>query len=343
MEKRQQATEHFLTWLANRAAAGDGQIQPFTQFERCKAMGYKMNAGMAVGNVQSRVDFACFRLGLPPLGLTAEKPFQAWEYDGKSLWAYPVASMTKAALERRWTPEDFDNLLAMSRTLPEVRKPWVSDELAKQRRQWAALFGSTEPGKDTDFVELGKVQQGQSGGSKAGNTQLSRQELLEEDAARLLEDLFTLERDVPDVTERTHLAKARIGQGRFRADVVEKWGRGEVCVLTGSSVPEMLVASHIKPWRESSNAERLDWTNGLLLVANADRLFDRHLMSFSRKGDEYLSVLHPRVKAEAAKLGFYDGMLLPTSHLGVSEMQRFESYMHFHWTSYCELLAQSEI
>lgn len=148
VEKRQQATEDFLVWLAGRAAAGKGLIQPFTQVERCEAMGYKMNAGMAVGNVQSRVDFACFRLGLPPLGLTAKEPFKAWEYDGKAPWAYPVLGMTKAALERRWTSEDFEKLLAMSRTLPEVRKPWVSEELAAQRRQWAALFGSTEPGED---------------------------------------------------------------------------------------------------------------------------------------------------------------------------------------------------
>lgn len=342
MGKRQESTEHFLAWLADRAAAGNGQIQPFTQFERCKVMGYEMDASIEVGNVQSRVDFACFRLGLPPLGLTAKEPFEAWEYDGKALWAYPVASMTKAALERRWTPEDFDNLLAMSRTLPEVRKPWVSDELAAQRQRWAALFGSTEPGKDTVSVELGQIQHGQSAGSTSGNTQLSRQELIAEDAARLLEDLYALERDVPDVTERTHLAKARIGQGRFRADVINKWGRGEVCALTGTPVPELLVASHIKPWRKSSNAERLDWTNGLLLVANADRLFDRNLMSFSKRGDEYLSVLHPRVKADAAKLGLCDGMPLSTIHLSETDMHRFESYMKTHWSSYQELLAQFE-
>lgn len=304
-------------------------------------MGYKMNAGMAVGNVQSRVDFACFRLGLPPLGLTAKEPFKAWEYDGKAPWAYPVLSMTKAALERHWTSEDFEDLLAMSRTLPEVRKPWVSDELAAQRRQWAALFGSTNPDEDSVDEQLGNDERNRGGGGGAGDVHVSPRELLEDNAAHLIEDLIALERDVPDITERAYLAKARIGQGRFRADVIDGWGHGEVCVITGTAVPEMLVASHIKPWRKSSNGERLDWMNGLLLVANADRLFDRHLLSFSRRGDEYFSVLHPRVKKEAAKHGLFEGMLLSIAHLRVSDTHRFERYMQTHLSSHYELIENS--
>ena len=46
----------------------------------------------------------------------------------------------------------------------------------------------------------------------------------------------------------------------------------------------MLRASHIKPWRVSSNAERLDRFNGLLLTANIDILFDRGLISFNDDG-----------------------------------------------------------
>lgn len=328
-------------WLAARAAAGKGLIQPFTQVERCEAMGYKMNAGVAVGNVQSRVDFACFRLGLPPLGLTAKEPFKAWEDDGKAPWVYPVLGMTKAALERRWTSEDFDKLLAMSRTLPEVRKPWVSEELAAQRRQWAALFGSTNPGEDSVDGKPGNSERNRGEGCGAGDIRVSPRVSFEDDAANLIEDLIALERDVPDVTERAYLAKARIGQGRFRADVIDGWGRGEVCVLTGTAVPEMLVASHIKPWRESSNRERLDWMNGLLLVANADRLFDRHLLSFSRRGDEYFSVLHPRVKEEAAKHRIFEGMLLSIAHLREADTHRFERYMQTHLSSHYELMEYS--
>lgn len=323
--ERQRKTEIFLKWLANRAAVNNGVIEPFTNAERFDAMGYQKTAGMAVGAVQSRVDFACFQLWLPPLGLTAQTPYPAWEYDGKAAWAFPLAGMTRAALERQWMPEEFKRILTVTRKLPEVAGPWVSSELEAQRRQWAALFGSTVPGEDA-AVGAPKNE--------------SNRDLIEASARRLIEDLTELERDVPDVTERDQLAKARIGQGRFRADIIAKWGRGAVCALTGAAIPEMLVASHIKPWRKSTNKERLDPMNGLLLVANADRLFDRNLMSFKQNRGEYVSVLHPRLKAEAGKLGLFEGMRLSTSHLAFSDSRRFERYMSEHLRAHLELVEQ---
>ena len=38
---------------------------------------------------------------------------------------------------------------------------------------------------------------------------------------------------------------------------------------------EHLVASHTKPWRDSTNEERLDGENGLLLTPTIDHLFDK--------------------------------------------------------------------
>ena len=323
--ERQRKTEIFLEWLANRASVKNGVIEPFTNAERFDAMGYQKTAGMAVGAVQSRVDFACFQLGLPPLGLTAQTPYPAWEYDGEAAWAFPLASMTRAALERQWTSEDFKRILKLTRKLPEVAGPWVSSELEAQRRQWAALFGSTVPGEDAVV---------------AAPRNESNHDLIEASARRLIEDLTELERDVPDFTERDQLAKARIGQGRFRADVIAKWGRGAVCALTGAAIPELLVASHIKPWRKSTNKERLDPMNGLLLVANADRLFDRNFMSFKQNGGDYFSILHPRLKAGAGKLGLFDGMRLSTSHLIFSDSLRFGCYMSEHLSAHLELVQQ---
>jgi putative restriction endonuclease len=74
---------------------------------------------------------------------------------------------------------------------------------------------------------------------------------------------------------------ARIGQGKFRLDLVEYWGK---CAVTGYSDITMLVASHIKPWSESTPAERLDKYNGLLLLPNLDRAFDNGLISFRDDG-----------------------------------------------------------
>ncbi|MCY1418165.1 hypothetical protein D9M71_337160 [compost metagenome] len=84
------------------------------------------------------------------------------------------------------------------------------------------------------------------------------------------------------VTERQQLASARIGQGQFRADLLAFWGG--CCALTGCNLLPVLIASHIKPWAQSTNAERLDPYNGLLLSANADRLFDQGFISFTDSG-----------------------------------------------------------
>ena len=56
------------------------------------------------------------------------------------------------------------------------------------------------------------------------------------------------------------------------------------CRLTGVSDKRLLVASHIKPWRYSTNPERLDGYNGLLLSPHVDKLFDRGWISFSDQG-----------------------------------------------------------
>lgn len=158
------------------------------------------------------------------------------------------------------------------------------------------------------------------------------------EAAELIEDLDALARETPDETEREVLAKARIGQGRFRANLVAAWGKGETCALTGLDLPEMLIASHIKPWRESSNAERLDPMNGLLLVAHADRLFDRYLMSFQEFRGGFVSVLHPRIRLNVEKMGLKSGMTLATNRLGLMDEQRFRRYVAAHFERYSELV-----
>lgn len=82
-------------------------------------------------------------------------------------------------------------------------------------------------------------------------------------------------------TERTAVLQARVGQGKFRRQLINYW-RG--CSISKCDVTWMLVASHIKPWRVADNGERLDVFNGLLLLPNYDKLFDKGYMSFSSKG-----------------------------------------------------------
>lgn len=85
-----------------------------------------------------------------------------------------------------------------------------------------------------------------------------------------------------DSTTRETLVAARLGQGDFRTQVFRLWDNR--CAVTGSVTDRAIRASHIKPWRDSSNAERLDPHNGLPLIASIDALFDTGLISFESSG-----------------------------------------------------------
>ncbi len=87
-------------------------------------------------------------------------------------------------------------------------------------------------------------------------------------------------------TEKTVLINTRLGQGRFREHLLQQW---QGCAVTGYPMPAMLVASHIKPWRAADNFERLDPNNGLLLLANLDKAFDKGFISFEQCGRILLS------------------------------------------------------
>lgn len=89
-----------------------------------------------------------------------------------------------------------------------------------------------------------------------------------------------------EITERQAIVKSRIGQGQFRENLLSKYKK---CVITGIDIPQVLVASHIKPWAACDNRERLDVNNGLILSATYDRLFDSGLISFKRNGKLYIS------------------------------------------------------
>ncbi len=86
-------------------------------------------------------------------------------------------------------------------------------------------------------------------------------------------------------TETIALINARKGQGLYRKHLEEYWGHN--CSVTGTPDSEegtLLIASHIKPWKKSNNAERLDHFNGLLLVPNLDKAFDCGYITFDKSG-----------------------------------------------------------
>lgn len=110
--------------------------------------------------------------------------------------------------------------------------------------------------------------------------------------SELLADLDAINRDpVHNPTTKQALVEARIGQGRFRADLLSTWESR--CAVTGAMTLNAIRASHIKPWKLSSNDERLDSANGLPLIANLDALFDSGLISFSDDGTLLVSPCMP--------------------------------------------------
>lgn len=91
-----------------------------------------------------------------------------------------------------------------------------------------------------------------------------------------------------NTTEAIRLAVQRVGQDIFRASLLEYWGGR--CAVSGLDVPELLRASHIKPWADcASDAERLDVFNGLLLAPHLDALFDGGWVTFLNSGQMRIS------------------------------------------------------
>jgi putative restriction endonuclease len=87
-------------------------------------------------------------------------------------------------------------------------------------------------------------------------------------------------------SEKQQLSKARLGQGIFRKRVEKIESK---CRLTGLTDKRFLIASHIIPWKDADNRQRLDGHNGLLLSPHIDRLFDRGWISFEDNGDMLFS------------------------------------------------------
>jgi 5-methylcytosine-specific restriction protein A len=93
--------------------------------------------------------------------------------------------------------------------------------------------------------------------------------------------------NIPTITERKGLLTSRIGQGAYRKRIIHRWEYQYA--VTGFKSLEVLIASHIVPWKDSTDTERLDVHNGILLSPTYDALFDRHLISFDNAGKIILS------------------------------------------------------
>ena len=120
-------------------------------------------------------------------------------------------------------------------------------------------------------------------------------------------------------TEKESIIKARVGQGVFRKELIDYW---HGCAISQCPLTWMLVASHIKPWKDADNKERLDAYNGLLLLPNYDKLFDTGYITFDQNG----RILYSRLldKADRETIGLTNDL-----HL-VKLDERHLRYLKYH-------------
>lgn len=78
-----------------------------------------------------------------------------------------------------------------------------------------------------------------------------------------------------------------MARGAYRKSIINRWENR--CAVTSFSDSRILIASHIHPWKDANDDERLDVNNGILLSPTYDALFDRHLITFDNSGKIVLS------------------------------------------------------
>lgn len=140
--------------------------------------------------------------------------------------------------------------------------------------------------------------------------------------AFVMADIAEIERSTRSETTKQRLIEARLGQGRYRKslDVIF----ANACAVSGLSAREALRASHIHPFRDATDEQKLDANNGLLLSANLDALFDKHLITFDIKGQVRLSAGIKALDAAArATLG-------PFGNLRISPTPGQQKYLKMH-------------
>lgn len=127
--------------------------------------------------------------------------------------------------------------------------------------------------------------------------------------------------NLPRSTEAERLVVQRVGQNLFRDALLDYW-QGRCCV-TGLAVPELLRASHIRPWALcTTDEQRLDVFNGLLLSPNLDALFDDGWVTFMSTGEMAIAASLP----QAAQ-----GLLGVTVDSRLDDLTaQHEQYLEFH-------------
>jgi putative restriction endonuclease len=249
------------------------------------------------------------------------------EIDGGYLWA-PQSGVWHHEVLTQMRPGDLvfsfkDSLISAIGVVQRPAENMIKPDFGSQGDNWADL-GWCVP---TEFIEIANpirpsemmdvidpllpekyspLQSGSGRGNQIYLTEIPPQlgdllfQLSREDVLQITDELApTIDEDLDDSIqyeifakgiqgdlEKVQLTKARRGQGIFRTNVRLIEHR---CRLTGVDNIKHLRASHIKPWKASSDSEKIDGHNGLLLSPHVDHLFDRGFITFRNSGDLLIS------------------------------------------------------
>ena len=115
--------------------------------------------------------------------------------------------------------------------------------------------------------------------------------------------------------------KVRIGQAFFRRTVLSAYNFK--CCITGLSIPKLLVASHIIPWKDNTE-NRLNPRNGLCLSALHDKAFDAGIITIT----ENVTVRVSR-KDFFEDDGFFSSALLKYDNKPITLPEKFQPHPDF--------------
>ncbi len=88
-------------------------------------------------------------------------------------------------------------------------------------------------------------------------------------------------------TETEVKTKIRLGRKKFRQGLLPLWA--QKCALCEIELPELLRASYSKPWKDSTDVERVDAYNGVLLCRNHNALYENGFIAFDGQGRLHIS------------------------------------------------------
>ena len=208
--------------------------------------------------------------------VTSPKPEEfgsSGNYWSNSGWMVPVSW---TALPNPMSP--IEHIEALIPFLPQKHSPIREDVTGNQ----AYLFSMQVPFAEKVLSITGFDHDEMAGQLSVGYGAAAALEKLENEIEnKIINDTGIVE------TEKDALVKSRRGQGKFKSNLKEIESS---CRLRGGDDTRFLIASHIKAWSEcSTNTERLDGYNGLLLSTNADKLFDKGFISFDDDGSLLVS------------------------------------------------------